>query len=83
MGFDEFFAKHKYSKRVEKAIEKYGFWVILIWSFVPVVPTDLISYVAGTIRYHFLKYITALTIGESIIVGLIIYGGREILSVFG
>lgn len=83
MGFDEAFAKHKHSKRVEKAIEKYGFWVILVWSFVPVVPTDLISYVAGTIRYHFWKFILALTIGESIIVGIIIYGGWEILPMFG
>lgn len=82
MGFDEAFAKHKHSKKVEQAIEKYGFWVILFWSFAPMVPTDLMSYVAGTIRYHFWKFILALSLGESIIVWVIIYGWREVLPLF-
>lgn len=82
MGFDEAFAKHKHSKKVEKAIEKYGFLVIVFWSFMPVVPTDLISYVAGITRYHFWKFILALAIGEAIIVWIIIYGWWKIFPVF-
>jgi membrane protein YqaA with SNARE-associated domain len=55
----------------------------LLWSFAPVVPTDVICYVAGTVRMNFLKFVSAMTLGEGIIVGLIIYGGKEVMNVFG
>ena len=64
MGFDEIFARHVSNDRVKKAIEKYGFYAVLLWSFVPVVPTDLICYVAGTVRMSFWKFVLALTLGE-------------------
>jgi uncharacterized membrane protein YdjX (TVP38/TMEM64 family) len=83
LGFDEMFTRHNHSKKVKSAIEKYGFSVILLWSFAPVVPTDLICYVAGTVRYSFWRFVLALTIGESIIVGIIVYGGREMMSMLG
>ena len=83
MGFDEMFARHAGNDRVKKAIEKYGFYAITLWSFVPVVPTDLICYVAGIVRYSFWKFILALTIWESIIVGIIVYGGREMMNMVG
>jgi uncharacterized membrane protein YdjX (TVP38/TMEM64 family) len=62
MGFDEMFAEHTHSKKVTQVIEKYGFYAILLWSFAPVVPTDLICYVAGTVRYHFWRFVLALTL---------------------
>ena len=62
MGFDEMFARHAGSDRVKNAIEKYGFYAITLWSFVPIVPTDLICYIAGTVRYSFWKFVLALTI---------------------
>ncbi len=62
MGFDAIFAKHNHSKKIQDAIEKYGFYAIILWSFAPVVPTDLICYVAGTVRYHFWRFVLALTI---------------------
>lgn len=64
MGFDEMFARHSHSKKIQDAIEKYGFYAILLWSFAPVVPTDLICYVAGTVRYSFWRFVLALTLGE-------------------
>lgn len=64
MGFDEMFAEHTHSKKVTQVIEKYGFYAILLWSFAPIVPTDLICYVAGTVRYHFWRFVLALTMGE-------------------
>ncbi len=64
MGFDEMFARHSHSKKIQDAIEKYGFYAILLWSFAPIVPTDLICYVAGTVRYHFWRFVLALTLGE-------------------
>lgn len=73
MGFDEFFAKYLENQKIDTVIEKYGFWAILIWSFAPVVMTDLICYIAGMVRYSFWKFVLALTIGESIIVAILIW----------
>lgn len=73
MGFDEFFAKYLENQRIDQVIKKYGFIAITLWSFAPVVMTDLICYIAGMVRYPFWKFIIALTIGESIMVGLLIW----------
>jgi uncharacterized membrane protein YdjX (TVP38/TMEM64 family) len=83
MGFDEMFARHAGNDRVKKAIEKYGFFAVALWSFAPVVPTDVICYVAGTVRMSFWRFVLAITLGESIIVGIIVYGGREMMGIFG
>jgi uncharacterized membrane protein YdjX (TVP38/TMEM64 family) len=83
MGFDEMFARHAGNDKVKKAIEKYGFFAVTLWSFAPVVPTDLICYVAGTVRMSFWRFVLAVTLGESIIVGIIVYGGQEMMKMFG
>ena len=80
LWFDEMFAENIDNIKVKKAIEKYGFFAVLIWSFVPLVPTDLICYAAGTVRMNFWKFVWALALGEWVIVGLIVYGGKEILN---
>jgi uncharacterized membrane protein YdjX (TVP38/TMEM64 family) len=80
MGFDEYFAKHVENKKIHKLIEKYGFIVIAFWSFFPAVPTDLICYVAGTVRYNFWKFVIALSIGEAITVTALIWWWWELLS---
>lgn len=64
MGFDEMLARHTHNKKIQNAIERYGFYAVFLWSFVPIVPTDLISYVAGIVRMSFWKFVLALTIGE-------------------
>ena len=83
MGFDEMLARHTHNKKIQNAIERYGFYAVFLWSFVPIVPTDLISYVAGIVRMSFWKFVLALTIGEWLIVGIIVYGGREMMAIFG
>ena len=45
--------------------------------------TDLICYVAGIVRYSFVRFILALTLGESLMVGILIYGGKEIFTLLG
>lgn len=83
MGFDEFFAKYLENQNIDKIIDKYGFWAIVLWSFAPVVMTDLICYVAGMVRYNFLKFVLALMIGESAMVAILIWWGREIVAKIG
>jgi len=72
-------------KKADKIIEKlnkHGFWIVMGWSFFPFVPTDLICYIAGSIKMNFTKYITAIFIGEAILVGAYIYLGDSIWSMF-
>lgn len=83
MGFDEFFATHLENTKIDTVIQKWGFLAIIVWSFTPVVMTDLICYVAGTVRYNFWKFVIALTIGESMMVALLIWWGKEIVNIFG
>jgi uncharacterized membrane protein YdjX (TVP38/TMEM64 family) len=52
--------KHASNKKIQRAIEKYGVFAVTLWSFAPVVPTDLICYVAGTVRMNFWKFVLAL-----------------------
>lgn len=56
-------------------MEKYGFPFVCLWSFLIVVPTDLICYIAGTMKMPFHKFISAVTIGEGLICVFLIYGG--------
>jgi uncharacterized membrane protein YdjX (TVP38/TMEM64 family) len=83
MWFDEVFARHEKSRQIQKSVEKYGFWVVALWSFLPMVPTDLICYAAGTVKMSFWKFVLALSIGESICVALLIYGGKGVFAFMG
>lgn len=67
-------------KRTEQRINKYGFWVVLFWSFFPAVPTDLICYIAGYSKMNFLKFILALSIGEIILVSAYIWTGATLFE---
>jgi uncharacterized membrane protein YdjX (TVP38/TMEM64 family) len=73
LGFAEYFESKFDIKKYHQSIDKYGFWVVLLWSFFPLVPTDAICYAAGTIRMNFWSYLTAVFIGELVIVSLIIF----------
>ncbi len=60
--------KAKKISMINEKIQKHGFWIVLGWAFFPIVPTDLICYVAGKTRIHFWKYLTALFIGEALLI---------------
>ena len=82
LEFDKLFGT-KHSEKTDKIIgklNKHGFWIVLGWSFFPLVPTDLICYIAGTIRMNFWKYISAVFIGEAILVGIYVFLGESLSS---
>jgi uncharacterized membrane protein YdjX (TVP38/TMEM64 family) len=64
MGFDTMIlGKHtELTEKCRRWTKQYGFWAVLVWSFLIIVPTDLICYVAGTLRMRFWKYILAVAI---------------------
>ena len=84
LEFNKLFGE-KHSKKTDKIIErlnKHGFWIVLGWSFFPLVPTDLICYIAGSIKMNFTKYISAVFIGEAILISAYVYLGEGIWNIF-
>ena len=76
LGFSDFFEKRfpKKIKKIKNILEKpYGVFFIFFWSVFPFVPTDLISYVAGSMKLNFWKFIVPLFLGECLLVGSIVY----------
>lgn len=82
MEFSQIFEKSGKNKleKYHKWVERYGFWLVMVWSFLIIVPTDIICYVAGTLRMNYMKFISAVAIGEGLICIGLIYGWDVILS---
>ena len=84
MRFDIFFEK-KYPKqisRLKSAFSRNELPIIIFWSAAPFLPTDLICYVAGTLRVNLKKLLLGVFIGEGIMSGLYIFFGYQILQYF-
>jgi uncharacterized membrane protein YdjX (TVP38/TMEM64 family) len=82
LEFDKLFGDKLKSKsdKITEKLNKYGFWIVLAWSFFPLVPTDLICYIAGSIRMNFFKYFSAIFIGEAVLFGIYVFLGESILG---
>lgn len=80
-SYDEYL-EEKYPEKVKVLEEKlhgaYAFWIVAGWSCFPLVPTDLICYVAGVVKMPFKKMATAVVIGEIPLVTLYVLVGAEI-----
>jgi uncharacterized membrane protein YdjX (TVP38/TMEM64 family) len=59
-----------------------GVAFVFLWAFFPLVPTDAVCYVAGSIRMHFGKFIAAITGGELILCSLYVFGGSYLTGYF-
>lgn len=85
LGFDEYFESKKphHVGRIRTKLEHpLGLGFVSLWAFFPLVPTDAVCYVAGSIRMHFAKFITAVFIGELILCSIYVFAGGRILNVF-
>lgn len=51
-----------------------GVFIVAGCAFLMVVPTDLVCYVAGTVRMPFKRFLGALMVGEAILCGIYIFG---------
>lgn len=54
--------------------------IVLAWSFFPLVPTDLICYVAGIVKMPFKYLILGVFVGEVILVSFYIFVGQGIFQ---
>lgn len=76
LGFSEYFKKHSHQKiqQIKAKLEtKKGFLFVFLWSFMPILPTDLICYIAGTIKMNFKKFLLAMICGELIICSIYVF----------
>ncbi|MFL6467386.1 MAG: VTT domain-containing protein [Pyrinomonadaceae bacterium] len=83
LGFDEYFEAKK-PRHVEKIKMKLehplGLGFVALWAFFPLVPTDAVCYVAGSIRMHFTKFIAAVLLGEFILCCIYVFAGGQIFG---
>lgn len=83
MGFDQFFQR-KFPKQIRavnnRLNHRYGAFYVLGWAFFPLVPTDLICYVAGTIKMNIFRFLAAIFLGELVLVSIYVYGSNFLFS---
>ena len=79
-SYDEYL-ESKYPEMIEKIKghmhAPYSFWIVAGWSFFPLVPTDLVCYVAGITKMRFAMLASGLFIGSLPMNILYVYGGAE------
>jgi uncharacterized membrane protein YdjX (TVP38/TMEM64 family) len=54
--------------------------IVLAWSFFPLVPTDLICYVAGIVKMPFKYLMLGVFVGEAILVSFYVFVGQGIFQ---
>ena len=70
----------KHIDRLRDMLNRYGLPVIVLWSFFPLAPTDLICYLAGVLRIRIWICLAGVAIGEGAICALYIFLGQALLS---
>ncbi len=82
LNLDEYF-ENNHKKDIEKiksVLSKNELPIVITWSFMPFLPTDLMCYVCGTLEVDVKKFILGVLIGEGIMCAVYIFFGKEILS---
>ena len=82
LGLGELFER-THARRVrwlEQQMNQKGFCLVVGWSAFPFVPTDVICYVAGTLRMHLGKFAAGVALGEVPIVGFYVWAGGMVFG---
>jgi len=73
--------KIKLQEKLKKKLDSpLGFFFVFVWSFFPFAPTDIVCLAAGSIKMNFIKFITAVLLGELIICSCYVYFGKSLLE---
>ncbi len=82
LNFDKYFeANHKKEiDRIKGFLAKNELPIVIVWSFMPFLPTDLICYVCGTLEVDIKKFLIGVLIGEGVSCAIYIFLGKEILT---
>jgi uncharacterized membrane protein YdjX (TVP38/TMEM64 family) len=68
------------TERVRAALKRSPTTIVTAWSFLPIVPTDLICYVCGVMKVSFTRFMTGVLIGEGAICAIYIFAGYQVLD---
>jgi uncharacterized membrane protein YdjX (TVP38/TMEM64 family) len=83
IGFGDYFEK-KYPAKItslrKKLSKPTAFYFITFVTMLPISPTDLIVYVAGSIKLPFRKVIFPVMIGEGVIVAIYVFNGARLMG---
>ena len=66
--------------RVRRSLSSNQLPLIVCWSAAPLLPTDLICYLAGTMRIDVKRLILGVTIGESLTVASYVFLGHQLVE---
>ena len=82
LGFSNLFKNKKAKLRVieEKLSGKRGFYYILLWAFIPIVPTDLICYVSGALKVRLPVFVSSIFLGELVLCSIYIFGASTFIG---
>ncbi len=81
LHLDEVFkTKHEEKlKKMKGVLQRNQMPIIIVWSFFPLAPTDLICYVCGVLRVDVARVILGVLIGEGTICAIYIFLGDTVL----
>lgn len=82
LDIDDYF-ENKYPRAIKKLrrwFEKYEFPIIVWRSIFPFTPTDLICYIAWTLKVNVHKMLLGVLVGETIICAIYIWGINSLIS---
>jgi uncharacterized membrane protein YdjX (TVP38/TMEM64 family) len=68
-------------ERLQTALRRNPATIVTAWSFLPVVPTDLICYVCGVMKVSFRRFMLGVIVGEGAICAIYIFAGASLLDV--
>jgi uncharacterized membrane protein YdjX (TVP38/TMEM64 family) len=83
LGFSKTIIKkfpHKMKVWETRLRSKHAIWIVLLWSFFPLVPTDLICYIAGIVKMPLKYLLIGVGVGELILVTCYVYLGSGLLE---
>jgi uncharacterized membrane protein YdjX (TVP38/TMEM64 family) len=66
-------------QRLRTALSRYELPVIVLWSFFPLAPTDLICYVCGIVGVRYRTCLLGVFLGEGAICALYIFAGDALM----
>jgi uncharacterized membrane protein YdjX (TVP38/TMEM64 family) len=73
--------KHaRHMERLQTALRRNPTSIVTAWSFLPIVPTDLICYVCGVMRISFRRFLFGVLVGEGAICAIYIFAGASLLD---
>lgn len=64
---------------MEARLQDHGAPIIVTWSFFPLVPTDVIVYIATLLRFSKRTILSAVMVGEAVLNAIYVFGGAAVV----